>query len=135
MKRYDKLEEKFEYDKEVATELAAAMTELINVARRGEYLKDVIKRHGKLKKFLWSTESGTVIALHDIEDDHLKNILAYLDKHDREASPQLKAEARSRGLILDGDFGLAPVRQIAAISNTKYSDEDERWESELEIDF
>lgn len=114
MKSYNKLEEKFEYDKEMATELAEAMTELVEVERRAAYLREVVKRHGKLKKFMWGSEDGRITAIHDLEDSHLQNILTYLPRHDREIPPQIKAEARSRGLQVEGGNGLAPLRQIAA---------------------
>jgi len=118
MKTYSKLEEKFEYDHEAATELAEAMTELVEVERRAAYLHEIVKRNQKLKKFMWGTEAGVVIALHDIPDDHLRNILAYLPRHDREISPQMKAEARSRGIQIDSGNGLAPLRAIAAKSES-----------------
>lgn len=124
MKTYSKLEESFEYDHEQATELAEATTELVEVERRAQYLRDVVKRHGKLKKFLWGTEAGVVIALHDIPDDHLQNILAYLPRHDREVSPQMKAEARKRGIAVEGTNGLAPLRQIAASTSFSLDEDD-----------
>lgn len=126
MKTYNKLEEKFEYDKEMATELAEAMTELVQVERRAEYLRNVVKRHGKLKKFMWGSEDGRITAIHDLEDSHLANILTYLPRHDREVSPQLKAEARSRGMQVDGGDGLAPIRMIAARTDSQFTlDEDD----------
>lgn len=125
MKTYSKLEEKFEYDKELATELAEAMTELVEVERRAQYLRDVVKRHGKLKKFLWGSEDGRITALHDLADDHLANILTYLPKHDREIPATVKAEARSRGMSIEGSNGLAPVKQIAAQSTSFTLDEDD----------
>lgn len=125
MKNYSKLEEKFEYDKDVATELAEAMTELVEVERRAEYLRSVVKRHGKLKKFMWGSEDGRITALHDLEDSHLANILTYLSKHDREASPQLKAEARSRGMQVESNNGLASLKLIAARNDSFVLDEDD----------
>lgn len=125
MKTYSKLEEKFEYDHEQATELAEAMTELVETERRAQYLRDVVKRHGKLKKFMWGSEDGRITAMHDLEDSHLQNILTYLPKHDREASAQIKAEARSRGMDIEGSNGLAPLRQIAAASSSFTLDEDD----------
>lgn len=123
MKTYSKLEEKFEYDHEQASELAEALTELVEVERRAQYLRDVVKRHSKLKKFMWGSEDGRITAIHDLADDHLQNILTFLPKHDREVSPQLKAEARSRGFQIEGGNGLAPVRAIAA--STGFSLEDD----------
>lgn len=125
MKQYSKLEEKFEYDKEQATELAEAMTELVECERRASYLRDVVKRHGKLKKFMWGSEDGRITALHDLEDSHLANILTYLPRQGREIPPQIKAEARSRGMQVEGGNGLAPVRQIAAQSTSFTLDEDD----------
>jgi len=124
MKSYSKLEEKFEYDKEMATELAEAMTELVEVERRAAYLRDVVKRHGKLKKFMWGSEDGRITAIHDLEDSHLANILTYLPRHDREIPATVKAEARSRGMSVDGGDGLAPIKAVAARSTSFTLDED-----------
>ena len=124
MKTYSKLEEKFDYDKEQATELAEAMTELVQVERRAEYLRNVVKRHGKLKKFLHGTAEGQVIAVHDLGDDHLQNIIRKFEREDREISPQLKAEARSRSLAVLDNGGLAPLRQIAASSGFVIDEDD-----------
>lgn len=123
MKTYSKLEEKFEYDHEQATELAEALTELVEVERRAKYLREVVARHNKLKKFMWGSEDGRITAIHDLADDHLKNILTFLPNHDREVSPQLKAEARSRGFQVEGGNGLAPVRAIAATSGFSFEDD------------
>ena len=99
-KKYSELEKTYDYDKKKATVLAEAVSELVEVKRREEELTRLIKLNGSLKKFLWGTADGKVIAFHDIEDDHLKNILTYLPAHDREIPEALKAEARSRGLEL-----------------------------------
>ncbi len=124
MKTYSKLEETFEYDHEQASELAEALTELVEVERRAQYLRDVVKRHNKLKKFMWGSEDGRITAIHDLEDSHLQNILTYLPKHDREASPQIKAEARKRGFSIEGGNGLAPLRAIAATSGFTIDSDD-----------
>lgn len=131
MKTYSKLEEKFDYDKEAATELAEAMTELVEVERRSAYLQEIVRRNAKLKKFMWGTEAGVVLALHDIPDDHFRNILTYLERNGRDVSPQMKAEARSRGIQIDGGVkGLAPLRAIAAKSTAFQVDE----ELDLDLD-
>lgn len=131
MKKYEKLEKKFDYDKEQATELAEAYTELVEVERRAKYLQDLIKQHSKLKKFMWGSQDGKVTALHDLEDDHLKNILQFLPRNGREISAQMKAEARSRGFDIPDDNGLSPMRAIAehsefATDEDLYDGED-RW--------
>lgn len=111
-KKYELLEEKFEYDKEAATQLAEATSELVEVQRRAEYLKDVVARHSKLKRFLWGTLEGKVIAFHDLETDHLINILKHLENRGDEPSKELQAEARSRGLEIKGNNGLASLTAI-----------------------
>lgn len=96
-KKYDGLAKTYEYDKEKATLLAEAMTEKLALEKRIKYLTELYSDNKNLTGFLWTTLDGTVKALHDIEDDHLKNILTHIVKHGGTISPQIKAEATSRG--------------------------------------
>lgn len=128
LKRYDLLEEKFDYDHDAATQLAEATTELVAIQRRARYLRDIIKRHGKLRRFLWGTAEGRVIAMHDLDDSHLANILTYLPAQGREPSRELLAEVRSRGLAAGNDNGLASLSSVASdteIIFETYDEEDE----------
>lgn len=96
-KDYKELNKTFEYDKEKATILAEAMTEKIALEKRAKYLEQLLHDNRKLSKFLWTTLDGVVKALHDLDDNHLKNILNHIVNHGGTISPQIKAEATSRG--------------------------------------
>lgn len=106
-KSYSELEKTYEYDKKKATVLAEALTEAIELKLRLQELERLIKLNSNLKKFIWGTAGGKAVAFHDIEDDHLKNILTYLPAHGRETPDALKAEARSRGFPLPEETNTA----------------------------
>lgn len=96
-KKYDGLNKTYDYSKDKATLLAEAMTERIELQKRMKYLEELAKDNSDLTAFLWTTLEGKCIALHDIEDDHLKNILKHIVNHGGTISPQIKAEATGRG--------------------------------------
>lgn len=96
-KKYDGLNKTYDYNKEKATLLAEAMTERNALQKRIKYLEELAKDNQDLTAFLWTTLAGECKALHDIDDDHLKNILAHIVNHGGTISPQIKAEATSRG--------------------------------------
>lgn len=96
-KKYDGLNKTFVYDKAKAELLAEAMTERNILAKRMKYLEELAKDNADLSGFLWTTLQGECKALHKIEDDHLKNILTHIVQHGGVISPQIKAEALSRG--------------------------------------
>lgn len=134
-KKYTELEKTYDYDKKKATVLAEAVQELVEVKKREAELERLIKLNGSLKKYLWGTADGKVIAFHDIEDDHLKNILTYLPAHGREIPDPLKAEARSRGLELPAEgaqFKLVAGKKFANVEVFEIDEEDydegDRWE-------
>jgi hypothetical protein len=95
---YKDLKKTYDYNKEKATRLAEAMTEAVEVEARLRYLKKLANDNIDLNPFLWKTVDGKVIALHDLEDDHLRNIVGHLVRHGRPINDQLRAEAESRGI-------------------------------------
>lgn len=99
-KSYSELEKTYEYDKKKASVLAEALTEALELKLRLEELERLITLNKDLKKFIWGAADGKAIAFHDIEDDHLRNILTYLPAHGRTTPDALKAEARSRGFTI-----------------------------------
>lgn len=105
---YSDLYKTYDYDKVKATRLAEAMTEVTTLEKRLQYLKNILNENVGLGSFLWKTEEGTVIALHDIEDSHLKNILGYITRKGAIVKPEILAEARSRGLDPD-DYAKKPI--------------------------
>lgn len=96
-KKYDGLNKTFDYSKDKAELLAEAMTERITLEKRMKYLTELASDNKDLTAFLWTTLEGECKALHKIEDDHLKNILKHIVNHGGTISPQIKAEATSRG--------------------------------------
>ena len=98
---YSDLHKTYDYDKKKATRLAEAMTEVKTLTDRLAYLQNILKDNSELEAFLWRTYDGEVIALHDIEDDHLKNIIGHITKHGKTVKPEIIAEARSRGINPD----------------------------------
>lgn len=102
-KDYSKLFKKNDYDKGNAELLAEAMTERIELQKRIAYLEDLAKENSELTPYLWTTLEGKVIALHKLENDHLRNILKHLVQRGAPISPALKAEARSRSIEVPKD--------------------------------
>lgn len=134
-KKYEELEKTYDYDKKKATILAEAVSELVEVKKREAELERLIKLNSGLKKYLWGTADGKVIAFHDIEDDHLKNILTYLPANNRTTPDALKAEARSRGIALpdeNAQFKLVAGKSFSNVDVFEVDendyDEGDRWE-------
>lgn len=130
-KKYEGLEKTFEYDKPKATLLAEATSELVEVLKRKAELERLIKLNGSLKKFLWGTADGKVVAFHDIEDDHLKNILTYLPAHGRDIPEALKSEARTRGFEIpdtNAQFKLVAGRKFADVEVFEVDEDEELYD-------
>lgn len=108
MKEYKKLTKSTKYDKEQVDELVELMQEMIENKNRYDYLKEILDESEDLKKYVWTTADGEVKALHNIDDDHLKNIFKWLVERDMSISKEFKAEGRKRGLqvpVYDKDRG------------------------------
>lgn len=99
-KDYSGLEQTFEYDETKAELLAEAMTELMEIEARKQYLVSLLDTNKGLKRFLWQSQDGKVIAFHKIDDDYLVNILNYLYDNGRDISKPLIAEARKRKIAI-----------------------------------
>ena len=115
---YSDLHKTYDYDKKRATRLAEAMTEVKTLTDRLVYLESILKDNNDLEAFLWRTYEGEVIALHDIEDSHLKNIIGHITKNGRTMKPEIVAEARSRGI------DPAEFIKKALVIEAKYNAED-----------
>ena len=134
-KKYSELEKTYEYDKKKATVLAEALTEALELKLRLDELERLIKLNKDLKKFIWGTAGGKAVAFHDLEDDHLRNILTYLPAHGRTIPDALKAEARSRGFTIPDES--TPMRLVAGREyngvevyeeDDDYEEDGDRWE-------
>jgi hypothetical protein len=88
------------YDHAIAEELAQAMEERNTLAARVIQLNEIIDENEDLKQFVWTTAQGKSIAIHNIEDDHLKNILQHIFERGGDISKSLKAEARRRNIVI-----------------------------------
>lgn len=99
-KTYSELNRTYEYDEAKATLMAEAMSEIYKIEQRKKYLQGLCNQNKGLLRFLWMAEDGRVLALQDIETDHLVNILNYLHDNGREISKPMEAEARKRNIAL-----------------------------------
>lgn len=95
--QYKKLEQAASYDHDLVEELAAAMTEIIQLEGRKAYLQDLVNDHKDLHQFIWGTAEGELLPHHKIEDDHLKNIMLYCLQRHRPIPKNLRSEALRRG--------------------------------------
>ena len=119
-KKYEKLQKTFDYDKEKAEVYAEAATELIEIRKREKYLTELLEENSDLSPFMWTTFDGETKALHKIDDSHLKNILKHIVNHGGAISPQIKAEALSRGFEVPED-GMS-ARAVAYLSGGRQVD-------------
>lgn len=127
-KDYSKLFKTYDYDREKAELLSEAMTERYELLKRVKYLEDLAKENKGLAKFLWTTAEGKVIALHKLEDDHLRNILKHIVDRNGVISPALKAEARSRNIEIPAESDMAAaVRYLNAGRQIESEIVDEDW--------
>lgn len=125
---YADLRKSFNYDKHKATRLAQAMNEGVRLQKRLKQLNKIKDDNTDLVPFLWMTADGQVIALHDIEDSHLKNIIGHVTRQGRTLSEQLIAEAESRGIDVEAE-SLPPTQAITARSSVydDYDEANEEW--------
>ena len=77
MNEYKLLTKQEDYDLPTVKELAFAMNELAQMEQRRAFLENLIRVNGKLKKHIWKDKNGFAIALADLQDDHLRNIISY----------------------------------------------------------
>lgn len=124
---YRDLRKVYEYNKEKATRLAEAMTEAVQVEQRLVYLKKIMDENINLKPFLWQTQDGTVKALHDIDDDHLRNIIGHKTKYGASLSDEMRAEAESRGIEVDTIVKATPVLRARNDDDSLYANAPEWW--------
>lgn len=116
-KVYEKLDRHANYDKAAVEQYAEALTEVYELKRRAEYLKDIINdNRAQLADFVWTTAEGKTIALHDISDEHLTNIMNHLREHGKSISKTISAEAKLRNIAIPKKT----VQDVAEDTNTVY---------------
>lgn len=123
-KKYDKLFSIEDYNKEAAEQLAEAMNELTEVNARRTYLEELIKENKKLHIFIWTTAEGETRALHNLETDHLQNILQWQINHGQAINKGLKSEALKRNIPIPNRPQLIDRDQVRRLG---YEDMDEVW--------
>lgn len=132
-KKYEKLNKTFDYDREKAEVYAEAATELIEIKKREKYLETLLKENSDLSPFIWTTLAGEAKALHKLETDHLKNILKHIINRGGAISPQIKAEAMSRGIEVPEDAtsaaAIAFVSGGRAFLDAEIVGDDDEWDN------
>ena len=98
--KYDKLVKNNDYDREVVEQLAELVEEITAKESELKNLTKLADQHKKLYKYVWKTLDGKVIALHKIEDDHLKNIMFHLLKNGKSIPIEIEREALSRQMVI-----------------------------------
>lgn len=97
-RKYNKLDKTQTYDRDRVEEFADLINEMRELDARRDYLKDLFYENDDLQQFVWTTLEGKTIAHHNIEDSHLRNIFAHLEKNGRTPSRSLLAEAARRNM-------------------------------------
>lgn len=78
MDNYSKLVGVQDFDHDKARQLAALHEEIETLKRRQRFLEQIANKHRQLEEYLWRTKDGKYMLVHDMEDSHLKNAVAYM---------------------------------------------------------
>lgn len=100
MKKYTKLLGKVDYDHEAAEQLADALNEIDGLKLRQAQLEQMVNENNELHQFVWRSSGKGVIALHNIDDDHLGNIMLHLIRGGRAIPRAVRGEAVQRGMVI-----------------------------------
>lgn len=100
MQKYSKLLGKIDYDHEAAEQLADALNEIEKLERTVRQLRQVVEENKELHQFVWRTSTNEAIALHNIDDDHLGNIMMHLLRTGRAIPRAIRGEAISRNIVI-----------------------------------
>lgn len=100
MKKYAKLLGTVDYDKEAAEQLADAINEIVELRQRADQLEQIVHENDELKQFIWRTAEGQAIAIHNIDNDHLQNIMLHLLRTGRPINRGIRGEAMRRNLTI-----------------------------------
>lgn len=98
--KYAKLFGKVDYDHEAAEQLADALNEIEELERRANQLKQIVGENDELHQFVWHTGDKRNIAIHNIDDDHLENIMLQLLRNNRPIPRAIRGEAINRNLVI-----------------------------------
>lgn len=100
IKKYAKLIGKVDYDHEAVDQLAEALNEIRLIEGHAAQLRQIVDENKELHQFVWRTAEGVTIALHNIENDHLSNIMLHLLQTGRAIPRAIRGEAIQRGLTI-----------------------------------
>ena len=127
--KYAKLSKVEEYDKEAAEELATALNEVTALEGRISQLRDLINENKKLHPFVWTTADGLATAVHNLEDDHLKNILQHVVNYGQSPNKGIKSEARKRGFVIPTEARRIEYdrRKMLAVREGEVIDHNRDW--------
>ena len=100
IKKYAKLMGAVEYDQEAAEQMADALNEIDELNQKMNQLKQLVTENPDLHQFVWRTSNQGVYALHNIDDDHLSNIMLHLLRNSEAIPRAIRGEAMKRGLVV-----------------------------------
>ena len=100
MKEYNQLDAIGTEDIGKVREYAEAMNELFLIEQRRMYLKTLLDENNELRESIWTTQEGVSKPISELDDDHLKNIVPYLNRRGANNS-RIRKEYQKR-------FGEAP---------------------------
>lgn len=107
-KKYAKLAGAVEYDQEAAEQFADALNEIRILDMKRDQLQQLVDENRELGEFVWESQSG-VIALHNIEDDHLGNIMVHLLRRGSPIPRAIRNMAINRGIVIPNGVEMGSV--------------------------
>lgn len=99
-KKYAKLMGAVDYDLEAAEQMADALNEIDEMKLRMAQLEQLVNENPDLHQFVWRTQKEGVFAIHNIDDDHLSNIMLHLLRRGQAIPRAIRGEAMKRELTI-----------------------------------
>lgn len=96
--KYKKLLRIEKYDTEAVDELVEALNEITQLESQLKALKSLVNENDDLHQFVWRQGTGEVLALHNVEDGHLVNIMLHILRRNDPISKAIRSEAMKRGI-------------------------------------
>lgn len=88
-------------DQERVRQYAKLLDEIDRTERKLAQLNELKRLHKRLKKHVWRTNMGQHLAITDLGDDHIRNIVGMLERTYQEIPSILRDEAVKRQNLLD----------------------------------
>lgn len=104
--KYEKLLRVEKYDTDVVDELVEALNEITKLKALTTQLQTLVDENADLHQFVWRKGDGEAIALHNIDDEHLANIMVHLIRTGRSISKAFRGEALKRGLEIPNSINV-----------------------------